>query len=268
VTGPDGTAPELTFGNGALKVFRSGDGVTHVLIDRPPVNAMDEAAYLGLRDCFEELAFDAPTRAIVLSAAGDRAFVAGTDVRDFGNQHQDDPAWAGRHARKAHSAFHTIFRCTKPVIAAVRAATLGSGIGIVASCDAVLAAPGATFGLPEINVGVLGGANFLMRLVSPQQARIMQYTGRRLTAVEMAPYGAVQLVEDTSPEEAALALAAEIAAKSPAAIKLAKEGFNHLELGRLSLFEGYTYEQGLTERLSTTKEANEASSAFLAGRSS
>ena len=101
MSGPDGAAPELTFAAGAIKVFRVGDGVTQVLIDRPPVNAMDEAAYLGLCDCFEELAFDAPTRAIVLSAAGERAFVAGTDVRDFGNQHQDDPAWAGRHARKA-----------------------------------------------------------------------------------------------------------------------------------------------------------------------
>jgi enoyl-CoA hydratase/carnithine racemase len=262
----NGVTLDRTFGNGALKVFRRGDGVSHVLIDRPPVNAMDEAAYLGLRDCFEELSFDAPTRAVVLSASGDRAFVAGTDVRDFANQHQDDPAWAGRHARKAHSAFHAIFRCSRPVIAAVRSATLGSGIGIVASCDAVLAAPDATFGLPEINVGVLGGANFLMRLVSPQQARIMQYTGRRLTAVEMAPYGAVQVVED--PESAALELAAEIASKSPTAIRLAKEGFNHLELGKLSLFEGYTYEQTLTERLSATKEANGASSAFLAHRSS
>jgi enoyl-CoA hydratase len=259
-------APDRTFGDGALKVFRRGEGVTQVLIDRPPVNAMNEAAYVGLGECFEELSFDADTRAIVLSASGDRAFVAGTDVRDFANQHQDDPAWAGRHARKAHGAFHAIFRCGKPVIAAVRSATLGSGIGIVASCDAVLAAPGATFGLPEIDVGVLGGANFLMRLVSPQQARIMQYTGRRLTAVEMAPYGAVQVVED--PEQAALDLAGEIASKNPTAIKLAKEGFNHLELGRLSLFEGYTYEQTLTERLSTTREANEASSDFLARRSS
>ena len=94
----------------------------------------------------------------------------------------------------------------------------------------------------------------------------MQYTGRRLTAVEMARYGAVQVVDD--PEDAALELAGEIAGKSPTAIRLAKEGFNHLELGRLSLFEGYTYEQTLTERLSTTKEANEASSAFLAHGSS
>jgi enoyl-CoA hydratase len=257
---------ELTFGDGALTVARRDDGVTHVLIDRPPVNAMNEAAYVGLGECFEHLSFDAGTRAVVLSAAGERAFVAGTDVRDFANQHQDDPAWAGRHARTAHGAFHAIFRCSKPVIAAVRAATLGSGIGIVASCDAILAAPGATFGLPEINVGVLGGANFLMRLVGPQQARIMQYTGRRLTAVEMARYGAVQVAED--PEQAAFELAVEIAGKNPAAITLAKEGFNHLELGGLSLFEGYTYEQGLTERLASTKEANEASSAFLSGRSS
>jgi enoyl-CoA hydratase len=250
-----------TYGDGALTVSRRGDGVTHVLIDRPPVNAMNEAAYAGLGECFEDLSFDPETRAIVLSAAGDRAFVAGTDVRDFANQHQDDPAWAGRHARTAHGTFHAIFRCGKPVLAAVRAATLGSGIGIVASCDAILAAPGATFGLPEINVGVLGGAKFLMRLVSPQQARIMQYTGRRLTAVEMAPYGAVQVVDD--PETAAFELAAEIASKNPTAIKLAKEGFNHLELGGLSLFEGYAYEQTLTERLAATKEANEASSAFL-----
>lgn len=259
-------APDLSFGDGALKVFRRGDGVTRVVIDRPPVNAMNEAAYAGLGECFDELSFDADTRAIVLSAAGDRAFVAGTDVRDFANQHQDDPAWAGRHARKAHAAFHAIFRCSRPVIAAVRSATLGSGVGIVASCDAVLAAPGATFGLPEIDVGVLGGAKFLMRLVSPQQARIMQYTGRRLTAAQMAPYGAVEVVDD--PEKAALELAGEIAGKNPTAIKLAKEGFNHLELGNLSLFEGYTYEQALTERLSTTKEANEASSAFLANRGS
>jgi enoyl-CoA hydratase len=250
----------------SLRVTRH-DGVTQVMIDRPPVNALDEIAYAELAACFDALSFDRETCAVVLSAGGDRAFCAGTDVKDFGNQHADDPTWAPKHARIAHACFLSIYRCAKPVIAAVRAPALGAGVAVVAACDAVVASPTATFGLPEINVGVLGGAGFLMRLVSQQQARIMQYTGRRITARELAQFGSVlEIAEDRPAEEVALKIAAEIASKSPVAIKLSKEGFNHLELGRLSLFEGYTYEQSLTERLSTDPDAQEASSAFLEKR--
>jgi enoyl-CoA hydratase len=250
----------------SLRVTRDGV-VTEVRIERPPVNALDEKAYAELGDCFETLSFDPETRAVVLSASGDRAFCAGTDVKDFGNQHADDPSWAPKHARIAHACFFSIYRCAKPVIAAVRAPALGAGIGLVAACDAVVAAPTATFGLPEINVGVLGGAGFLMRLVSQQQARIMQYTGRRLSARELARFGSIlEIAEDRPAEEVAREIAAEIAGKSAVAIKLAKEGFNHLELAGMSLFEGYTYEQSLTERLSTHPDAQEASRAFLEKR--
>lgn len=243
------------------------DGVVEVAIDRPPVNALDEAAFAEIRRCFDQITLDPDLRAVVLCARGDRAFCAGTDVKDFANQHVGDTAWAMNHARLARDCFASIYRCTKPVIAAVGAPALGAGIGLVGCCDAVMASGKAAFGLPEIDVGVLGGAGFIARMVPRQQARIMQYTGLRLGAAEMERFGSVVAVPDgTTAEQAAHELARQIAGKSAAAIRLAKEGFNLLELGQLSLFEGYVYEQSLTERLSVHPDANAASSAFLRKR--
>lgn len=237
------------------------DGVIEVAIDRPPVNALDEATFAEIRTCFDHISLDPDLRAVVLSARGDRAFCAGTDVKDFANQHVGDAGWALNHARLARDTFASIYRCTKPVIAAVRAPALGAGIGLVGCCDVVMGSGKASFGLPEIDVGVLGGAGFIARMVPRQQARIMQYTGVRLSAQEMARFGSVVAVPDA--DAAAHELAATIAGKSAEAIRLAKEGFNLLELGQLSLFEGYVFEQSLTERLSVHPDANRASSAFL-----
>jgi enoyl-CoA hydratase len=243
------------------------DHVAEVVLDNPPVNALNEAAYQGFIDAFRLIETLPGVRVVVLTAQGTRAFVAGTDVHDFASQHPDDPAWAVRHARLVRTAFEAIYTCPVPVIAAVAAPALGAGIGVVASCDLIVAAEEAVFGLPEIDVGVLGGARHLARLVPPQKVRKMMYTGERVPARRLYEWGTVEaVVPRDAVLETARDLARTIAAKSPVAIRLAKRGLNHLELADLSLFEGYAYEQTLTEQLAGHPHSREAQQAFFEKR--
>lgn len=203
----------------------------------------------------------------MLTATGSRAFCAGTDVRDFGNQHLDDPVWSLRHSRLVRTVFEAIYACPIPVIACVNGPTLGAGVGLVACCDAIIAAEGAVIGLPEINVGVLGGARFLHRLVPQQLTRVLMYTGRRIPFSELVTHGSVlAVVPGDDLLATGLELGREIAEKSPTAVRMAKRGLNHLERADLSIFEGYRYEQSLTEELAHHPDAAAAVGAFLAGK--
>lgn len=238
-----------------------------VTIDRPPVNALDHPTYEQLLAAFEEIAGTSDVRAVVLTASGSRAFCAGTDVGDFGNQHLDDPTWSLKHSRLVRTVFEAIYACPVPVIAAINGPCLGAGVGLAACCDAIIAAEGATIGLPEINVGVLGGARFLHRLVPQQLTRVLMYTGRRIPLSDLVTHGSVLAVvpgEDLL--DAGVELAREIAEKSPTAVRMAKRGLNHLEVADLNMFEGYRHEQSLTEELAHHPDAAAAAGAFLAGK--
>ncbi|MQA87226.1 MAG: hypothetical protein GEV03_22005 [Streptosporangiales bacterium] len=243
------------------------DNIGVVRIDNPPVNALDEATYLALAERFTEVNTLPDVRAAVLTAAGTRAFCAGTDVRDFGVVHHDDPGWQDRHSERARRAFFAIYNCRVPVVGAVQATAVGAGIPLVASCDVVVAADSAKFGLPEIDVGVLGGARHLSRLVPQQYVRWMMYTGRRITAHQLQAFGSVlRVVPADEVLGEALAVAREIAEKIPRGIQLAKEGLNHLELCDLDLERGYMYEQTLTRQLKNDPQAIGAAKEFLQKR--
>ncbi|MCU1614391.1 MAG: Short chain enoyl-CoA hydratase [Frankiales bacterium] len=249
-----------------VRVARHGRYVRVVTIDNPPVNALDTAAYRELLQAFEEISVATDVRAVVLTAAGRRAFCAGSDIRDFGHQHLDEPLEPIRHSKLVKSVFDAIWDCPVPVVACINGPALGAGVGLAASCDFIIAADDAVLGLPEINVGVLGGARALARLVPPQRVRLMMYTGRRVPFAELEPYGSVlsTLPADTV-LEAALDLASEIAGKSPTAIRLAKKGLSHLEVADLSPSDGYKYEQSLTEQLAHHPDAARAAAAFFEG---
>jgi enoyl-CoA hydratase len=162
-------------------------------------------------------------------------------------------------------AFAAIYDSALPVIAAVRGVAVGTGVALAGSCDLVVAAEGARFSLPEIGVGVMGGAKHLSRLVPQGVVRRMHYTADLVPAEELVQYGGiVRIVPSEQLEQAATELAQRIARHSPVAIKIAKRSLNQIEF--MDLKSGYQFEQGLTAELSAYDDAKEAVSAFFERR--
>jgi enoyl-CoA hydratase len=155
-----------------------------------------------------------------------------------------------------------IVDCAVPVIAAVNGPALGAGLAFAACCDVIVASENATFGATEINVGLLGASAHLSLLVGRHKARELFFTGDQITAAELHRLGAVRAVvpREQLLEEAG-ALARTLAAKSPIALRLAKESMNRVEF--LPLKEAYRTEQEYTARLLGFEDAAEARQAFL-----
>jgi enoyl-CoA hydratase/carnithine racemase len=155
--------------------------------------------------------------------------------------------------------------CRKPVIAAINGAALGAGLGVAASCDILFASEKASVGLPEIDVGLLGGGRHTMRLFGHSLARRMMLTGYRVSGAELYRLGVVEAcVAPDQLMETTLGLAREIASKSPIAIKLAKHTLNAIE--EMTLRDGYRFEQNMTGELSKTEDSKEAMLAFVEKR--
>lgn len=228
-----------------LRVDLGDDGVATVTMDRPPVNAVDLLMYRELRDLFVDIDQVGPgVRAVVLTGAG-KHFCAGNDLDDFATMDSGNVRERMFHVREA---FFALQECAVPVVGAVAGAALGTGLVLAASCDFVVAADDASFGLPELSVGVHGGARHLGRLVGQPLVRWMFFTGERLSGEEMKALGAVIAVVPRDEVLArAQAEASRIAAFSPTAVRLGKQGLNDIEL--LDIRRGYELEQGLTARM-------------------
>jgi enoyl-CoA hydratase len=237
--------------------------VTVVTLDRPPVNALNQAIRTELVEAFDALRDRADTRAIVLTATG-KIFCAGADIKEKQALGVSDGDYA-RANRLTREGFYCILDSTKPVIAAVNGAALGAGFVIAACCDMIFAADRAVFGMPEIDVGLGGGASFLQRLVPPSKMRRMMLTGERVPASELYRLG---VIEACLPEDellsAAIAVARSIASKSPIAVRTIRDSFSTVEA--LALREGYRVEQNYTTELSKTADAAEARLAFIEKR--
>ncbi|GIX46699.1 MAG: enoyl-CoA hydratase [Candidatus Tectimicrobiota bacterium] len=202
-------------------------------------------------------------RVAILTGAG-RTFCAGADIKErAGRAPQPGDVW--QHSRRAREAFYAIMECKVPVIAAINGPALGAGLAIVASCDILVASENAVLGLPEINVGLLGGGKHAMRLFGHSKARRLMFTGERLSGAELYRLGVVEAcVPPAQLMEAARAIAAEIAAKSPIAIRLAKHAMNTIEF--MSLRDGYRFEQNMTAELGKYEDSKEAMRAFVEKR--
>ena len=171
-----------------LQTDLAPDGVAIVTMSRPPVNAVDLVMYRELRDLFVDIdRIGDGVRAVVLTGEG-KHFCAGNDLEDFATMDRDNVRERMFHVREA---FFAIQECAVPVIGAVAGAALGTGLALAASCDFVVAAEDASFGLPELSVGVHGGARHLGRMVGQPLVRWMYFTGQRLSAAEMHAVGAV-----------------------------------------------------------------------------
>ena len=220
-------------------------GVATVAMARPPVNAVDLVMYRELRDLFADIDQIGPgVRAVVLTGEG-KHFCAGNDLDDFATMDSDNVRERMFHVREA---FFALQECAVPVVGAVAGAALGTGLCLAASCDFVVASENASFGLPELSVGVHGGARHLGRMVSEPVVRWMFFTGQRLSGADMQAFGAVIAVV---PNEELLARAkyeaARVAAYSPTAVRMGKKGLNAIEF--LDVRRGYELEQRMTSRM-------------------
>ncbi len=237
-------------------------GITEVVIDHPPVNALDVANWFALADAITAAGRDPSIRVVILSARG-RGFCAGVDIKEI--QAKGDEALVGVN-RGCAAAFGAVYDCEVPVIAAVHGFCLGGGVGLAGNADIVVASDDATFGLPEVDRGALGAATHLARLVPQHRMREMVYTAAPASAAELAGYGSVStVVPPERLEEAALAIARQIAAKSPTILRRAKESLNGID--PVDVHRSYRFEQGFTYELHIRGVADEQRQAFVEKRS-
>jgi enoyl-CoA hydratase len=237
-------------------------GIAEIVIDYPPVNALPVAGWFDMADAITGAGADAGTRAVILAAEG-RGFCAGVDIKEM-QRVPGHEALLGAN-RGCFAAFAAVYDCPVPVIAAVHGFCLGGGVGLAGSADIVVAADDATFGLPEVDRGALGAATHLSRLVPQQLMRTMVYTCRTVTAQQLLAFGTVlQVVPPAELRQAARAVAAEIAAKDPAIIRLAKQSLNGID--PVDLKRSYRYEQGFTFELNLSGVSDTARQAFVDGQ--
>ena len=234
--------------------------IAEVLLDHPPVNAFDSADWAELARTVTEVG-ERDDVSVVLLAAEGRGFCAGVDIKELAR----DSKLITKVNKGCYDSFAALHDCPVPVIAAAHGFVLGGGIGLVGSCDVILASDDATFGLPEIDRGALGAASHLLRMFPIQKVRKMLYTGEPITAAEAYRLGALEAVVPRAElRSAARALAAKIATKSPKALRLAKESLNGIEL--LDVKKSYRFEQGFTLELYTSPYSQEARDAFVEKR--
>jgi enoyl-CoA hydratase len=236
------------------------DGIAELIIDHPPVNALPSASWHDLARSIEMAGKDPAVRVMVIRAEG-RGFCAGVDIKELAAH----PERIGSVNAGNYATFRAIHRSSVPVIVAVHGFVLGGGIGISGAADIVVASDCATFGVPEVDRGAMGGGAHLQRLFPVQKVRHMYFTGEMIDAQEAYRLGAVErVVPRAQLRDAALDIARKIAAKSTAMIRLAKESLNGIEDGNLE--DKYRWEQGFTFEAYMSPDSAETRKAFVEKR--
>jgi enoyl-CoA hydratase len=233
-----------------------------VTVDHPPVNALNRATWTRIGHIFDELATKNTVRAVIVTGAGEKAFVAGADITELPQLKKPD---GEAYSRLCQESMNKVEFFPWPVIAAVNGVALGGGCELMMACDIRIASEKARFGLPEINLGILpgaGGTQRMTRIVARGYAKLLVMTGDMIPAQEALRIGLVEKVVplDKLMEEAKT-LARKLAAKAPMAIKLAKKALN--EGINVPLREGLSVEAVYFGILCGTADKNEGVEAFL-----
>lgn len=241
-----------------LNVRPISDGVTNVELDRAPVNAVDRSMYIEIAKLFRNIDDVAPgTRCIVLTGNG-KHFCGGNDLDEFATM---TPENGVERMWRVRESFFAISDSVVPVVGVVQGSALGTGLCLAASCDFMVAEPDARLGLPEMTVGVMGGARHLARIAPQPVVRRMYFTGRPLTATELAAAGGSLIVAEAGKAfDEAVAFARRIAGYSPTALREAKQILDRVEF--MDLKPGYEFEQAGTVRMSGHPDSKEALTAF------
>jgi enoyl-CoA hydratase len=246
--------------------YEQADGVATVTLNRPDVhNAMNQAMRRELLEVFTRLRGDDAVRAVIVTGAGEKAFSAGADIREF----LEPPVPTQfREARRRIDFRREMERCPQPIIAAIRGYAFGGGLEMALACDIRIAADDAQLGLTEINLAIIpggGGTQRLPRLVGRGKALEMILTAARIDAAEALRIGLIErLVPAGEALKAAHELAATLAGKAPVALRYAKESVvKGLEM---ALVDGLRLENDLATLLRTTEDRLEGAKAFLEKR--
>ena len=241
------------------------NGTAVLTLNRPKANALSTEMLGEIKTVFEEIAKDDTVKGVIVTAPGEKFFVAGADINGF----LELDAMGGREAsRFAQSCFQAIEDLEKPVIAAVNGYALGGGNEIAMACDIRIASTKAVFGQPEVNLGIMpcfGGTQRLTRLVGAGIAKELMFTARQVKADEAYRIGLVNKVVE--PEEllpAAKEMMAQILSKAPLAISACKTAIcRGIEM---DLSQGLELERDLNGLLFSTKDKTEGVQAFLEKR--
>lgn len=242
------------------------NGIAVVTIDHPPLNVLSSKVMAELHEAFAELQNDTDTVVVILTAAGNRAFVAGADIKEF-------PQYFGQAGVKdfvlrSHAVFNFMDDFPKPTIAVLNGLAYGGGCELALTCDLRIAEEHAQIALPEVALGLFpgwGGTQRLPRLIGEAKAKEMMFTGEPVSAAEAERIGLVNKVAASGEgmKEAKL-LAAKIAKHSLPSLSRIKEsvdyGLDH------SLSEGLQHEAELFDDIFQTEDVKEGVQAFIEKR--
>jgi enoyl-CoA hydratase len=249
----------------SVLVERDG-AVATLIVNRPAVrNALSHAVLDAIDATLAGLVEDASVRVILITGAGDKAFIAGADINELARL----TAVTGRDlARHGQAVFDRIARSAKPVIAVINGYCLGGGCELALACTFRFAADTAELGQPEINLGIIpgyGGSQRLPRLVGLDRALDMILTGRRVRADEALAMGLVTRVHPAATLRAeAMAFAQELAAKAPIAVRYILDA---VRVGlEVPLAEALEHEAALFGLVAATEDMREGTRAFLEKR--
>lgn len=244
-------------------IFETDDnGIATLTINRPDkLNALNDEVLNDLAHIFKDIQVDEEVEAIVITGAGEKAFVAGADIKELSKL----DSRSGRMAsQKGQQIFQLIEDTRKPVVAAVNGYALGGGAELAMACHLRIAGNNAAFGLPEVGLGLIpgyGGTQRLARLVGRSRALEMILTGKQIKAEEAFKMGLVNDVTDGDPQKAASSLVKEIMKNGPIAIRNAIKAVYHSDTR-----SGYQVEADLFGQLCETDDFEEGASAFLEKR--
>jgi len=238
------------------------DHIGEVVLDHPPVNALDSKAWNELADVIGRIGTQPQVRCLLLRGEG-KGFCAGVDLKEM----QQHPERIVDLNRGNFRTFRAVRACEVPVVTAAHGFIIGGGIGICGASDVVIAAEDAYFSLPEIDRGAMGGASHLSRMLPLHKVRAAFFTGGRIPAAEAYRLGAVeQVVPAKSLLKDARAFAAVIAEKSRRALVLAKEALNGIEARDVD--RDYRFEQGFTLEMYLHEDSQKARDAFVKDKKS
>ncbi len=248
-----------------VRVQYEEGGISILTVDRQEkLNALDPQVVEEIGQALLELEAEGP-RAIIVTGAGDRSFIAGADIAAMGAM---SPLEAKRFSEIGHAAMALLDRSPIPTIAAVNGFALGGGCEVALACDIRIAAQNALFGFPEVGLGILpgmGGTQRLPRLIGPALAKELIFTGRRIDAEEAKGMGLVnRVVGQGEALDAAKELAAEITANGPVAVRHAKAATNRAQ--DVDLISGLEYEADQFALLFSSEDAREGMGAFVEKR--
>jgi len=237
------------------------DKIATVTFSKPPVNALNLESYLEITDAFKSLNQRDDIQAVIFCSEG-KGFLGGNDIDEIRS-----------HTKKTHPRYQkiisdcmvSILECKHPVIGAVQGYSIGAGMVVAISCDLVVASDDAWFNVPELSLGVIAGASFLMAALPEKIVRYLCYSGAHISAAEMLNFGAINFVV---PREQLIVkvneIAGKIASQPPASLTYFKEvmniHFNH------QFEKKFLLETAYTGRILETAEKQECLDAFFEKR--